>query len=241
MVHCFEKSDPVLNRFFTGLPRSQLPLTSTSIFEVIAALRNKEIQRQTDILDMVAEGQNPCAAITDDPVDDLELDATEARAPIKPHRRIRRQRAATIHAELEVQVVGKGDMPSGRVRVLRARGSEAPAVEFSEETMLHLLDCITRELAQGERRKQWGADRAEEDRVKSQYVGVYWCYRHKAWLAKKGASALLPEPMAQKTNKFLCARGHEAMVPALEVAAASFARGGVPESVAPALMAARAA
>ena len=78
-----------MNRFFIGLPRSHVPLTSTTIFEVIAALRSQEIQRHTDILDMVAEGQNPCAAMTEDPVDDLELDAAETRTTMKPHRRLR--------------------------------------------------------------------------------------------------------------------------------------------------------
>ena len=150
---------------------------------------------------------------------------------------LRRQRQATLPAELEIQVVGKGEMPSWRVRVLRARGSEAPAVEFTEETMAHLLDTITRELEHGERRKRWGAERAEEDRVKSQYAGVCWCYAQKAWLAKKPYRIRCQEPTAQTTKKLRGARTQEDGDQALEVSAAAFASDRALPVVAPALTA----
>ena len=150
-----------------------LPLTPTTIVEVVAALRSQEIPRQTDMLTRVADGQSPRVATTDDPVYDLDLDGPQAPIPARRGRRLRRQRQVTSPAELETQVVGEGEMLSWRVRVLRARGPEAPAVEFTEETMLRLLE------------------RAEEDRAKSQSAGTYWCYAQKALLAKKPTHVLL--------------------------------------------------
>ena len=99
-------------------------------------------------------------------------------------------------------------------------------MELTEETMLHLLDSITRELEHGERRRRWGAERAEEGWVKSQHAGVYWCYTQKAWLAKKPNSVRHQELTAQKAKKFRAARAQEDRDHALEVFVAAFASAG---------------
>ena len=125
-------------------------------------------------------------------------------------------------AEVDIHIVGTDGMPSWQVRVLRARGSEAPAVEFTEATMGNLLDAVTRDIARAERRKRWGSSRAEEDMVTSQYAGVYWCYTKKAWLAAK-PGILCADDEPQRAKFFPCPCAHRDADPDPEVSAAAFA------------------
>ena len=128
-------------------------------------------------------------------------------------------------------------MPSWQVRVLRARGSEAPAVKFTEATIGDLLGAVTRDIARGERRKWWGSSRAEEDMATPQYAGVCWCYTKKAWLATK-LGILCSDDEPRLTTLFPCTGAHRDTDPDPEVSAAAFASGKAHAVDVPALIAA---